>query len=110
MFVGLMGKRTLGGGETTPFSFPLCTVPLGQYYSTELDNTVILTVIFTFYKLLHLLVMSLCVCVCLLDKLGNDYLCFVDTKKKKNVIFVLVQLKCWTDPPIKDTFISTFEY
>lgn len=54
MFVGLMGKRTLGGGETIPFSFSLSTAPLGQYYSTGLDNTAILPHI-SFYKVVYLL-------------------------------------------------------
>lgn len=38
MFVGLMGKRTLGGGEIIPFS-SLSTLPLRQYYSTGWDST-----------------------------------------------------------------------
>lgn len=54
MFVGLMGKRTLGGGETIPFSFSLSTAPLGQYYSTGLDNTATLPHI-SFYKVVYLL-------------------------------------------------------
>lgn len=51
MFVGLMGKRTLGGGETIPFSFSLSTAPLGQYYSTGLDNTARLSHISFYFKL-----------------------------------------------------------